>query len=412
MELFTIAHTQEENFNSAVDIISRHSGCRNVGIRVLDREGFIPYKSFTGFSKEWWNSENWLSRDLNHGICSRVIRGELNSRELQISTSGGSFQVDNFIEFSDGLSENEKIKYRDACVKCGFESMAVIPIRHDDTIIGALHIADEKPAKFSREFAESLEHASVLIGEAIHRFGIEEELNRINDTTEVINSLLHLQMQDIPLDKVLKQALNGILSIPWLSLMSKGCIFLVDHEHEVLVMKTHRGFSGSSQRKCKEIPLGTCHCGRAGLTGKLEFFDKPDERHEIRSKGIKSHGNYCVPIRTDQEIFGIINLYLKEGHRRKKREKEFLTAVADTLAGIIARRQAEEKLKKDKDYLEKLTNSMGEAIFTVKMPERVIEYVNNSVEFVFGYKPDECIGKATQMFYPGEEEYLNSNTHF
>lgn len=142
LELFAIAHTQKEYFDSAVDIISRHSGCRNVGIRVLDREGFIPYKSFTGFSKEWWNSENWLSRDIDNCICSRVVRGELDPWELPISTSGGSFQVDNFIGFSDGLSENDTIKYRDACVKCGFKSMAVIPIRHDGNIIGAMHIAD------------------------------------------------------------------------------------------------------------------------------------------------------------------------------------------------------------------------------------------------------------------------------
>ena len=65
----------------------------------------------------------------------------------------------------------------------------------------------------------------------------------------------------------------------------------------------------------------------------------------------------------------------------------------------------EELLKSSFDYLQKLNDSLGDVILTVKVPERIIEYVNCTVESVFGYKPDECIGKKTKMFYSGVEEY-------
>ncbi|MGR3303991.1 MAG: PAS domain-containing protein, partial [Candidatus Scalindua sp.] len=72
---------------------------------------------------------------------------------------------------------------------------------------------------------------------------------------------------------------------------------------------------------------------------------------------------------------------------------------------ITERKKTDELLKSSSDYLQKLNDSLGAVIVTVKLPERVIEYVNRAIGNVFGYKPDECIGKKTKMFYPAVEEY-------
>lgn len=66
---------------------------------------------------------------------------------------------------------------------------------------------------------------------------------------------------------------------------------------------------------------------------------------------------------------------------------------------ITYRKQMEDALKKGWDYLESLNNSLGDVIFTIKMPEQVIEYVNQAVEHILGYTIDECIGKNTSMFF-------------
>jgi PAS domain S-box-containing protein len=74
---------------------------------------------------------------------------------------------------------------------------------------------------------------------------------------------------------------------------------------------------------------------------------------------------------------------------------------------ITHRKQIEETLNREKEYLEKLHNSLGDAVFSVKMPQRVIEYVNVQAEAIFGYKSNECIGRSTELFYPNAEEYQN-----
>ncbi len=65
----------------------------------------------------------------------------------------------------------------------------------------------------------------------------------------------------------------------------------------------------------------------------------------------------------------------------------------------------ERELKGSREYLEKLNNSLQEVIFTVKRPERVIVYVNHSMEHVFGYEPGECIGRNTEFLYSSVNEY-------
>ena len=73
---------------------------------------------------------------------------------------------------------------------------------------------------------------------------------------------------------------------------------------------------------------------------------------------------------------------------------------------ITEEKRAREALRKSRDYLQKLTNSMWDAVFSVKMPERVIEWANDSFRLI-GYESQECIGKTTEFLYPDDSEFLD-----
>ena len=72
---------------------------------------------------------------------------------------------------------------------------------------------------------------------------------------------------------------------------------------------------------------------------------------------------------------------------------------------ITERKQAEEAIRESRNYLQKLTDSMWDAVFSVKMPERVIEWANDSFKLT-GYEPVECIGKTTEFLYPDRDGFL------
>ncbi len=181
----------------------------------------------------------------------------------------------------------------------------------------------------------------------------EKELRRNYDTQSVVNALLQFSLKDIPLGRLLDQALDLILSIPWLSFEAKGSIFLVEEDPGVLVMAAQRGLSEELLKECARLPIGRCLCGQAALKGEIQFAESINEGHEVRYEGISPHGHYCVPILFPGKVLGVINICLREGHRRDQREIDFLSAIANTLAGILMRKQAEDEVRKLNEDLER-----------------------------------------------------------
>ncbi|MCB2196285.1 MAG: PAS domain S-box protein [Bacteroidetes bacterium] len=75
---------------------------------------------------------------------------------------------------------------------------------------------------------------------------------------------------------------------------------------------------------------------------------------------------------------------------------------------ITEQTKAEIALKENKQYLEKLNNSLMEVVFTVNIKKgRKIKYVNRTVHHIFGYSQEECIGKSTEFLYPRKEDFLD-----
>jgi signal transduction histidine kinase len=172
------------------------------------------------------------------------------------------------------------------------------------------------------------------------RVPADEKVRVLADTQRAIATVLALALEEIPLDALLARTLDLILSIPWLSIERKGAIFLVENDPGTLVMKACRGLGGSLLADCARVGFGECLCGQAAMHGTTIYAADVDARHTTRYAGILPHGHYCVPIRKDDEVLGVINTYLSPGHDRSEIEIEFLTAVANTLAGVLVRRRA------------------------------------------------------------------------
>jgi light-regulated signal transduction histidine kinase (bacteriophytochrome) len=69
-------------------------------------------------------------------------------------------------------------------MKFGYASMAIVPIRDKDEVLGLIHLADKQTACFSPATVEFLESMSPLIGEAVRRFQAETELANYREHLE------------------------------------------------------------------------------------------------------------------------------------------------------------------------------------------------------------------------------------
>jgi PAS domain S-box-containing protein len=179
----------------------------------------------------------------------------------------------------------------------------------------------------------------------------ENAILKAHENQSHLNTILRISLEDTPLEEILKQVLDAFSMSSWLPVLPKGAIFLVEDQPDVLVLKVTHNLPESLHTLCARVPFGHCLCGIAAETREPVYSACVDDRHEIRCEGMAPHGHYIVPILDGDAVLGVIDLYLEEGHTRDDQEIAFLESVAQTLAGMIRRKQFEKALRHGNDSL-------------------------------------------------------------
>ena len=203
----------------------------------------------------------------------------------------------------------------------------------------------------------------------------EEKLKRSYDTQKILNMILALSLENITLDELLRHTLDLLLSVPSFSFEKKGAIFVAGDTPGTLVMKVQRELTADLQQMCAEVQFGKCLCGKAASTGKIVFASSINEQHDTYFEGMTPHGHYCVPIMSSEQVLGVINIYVKDGYKNNKEDEDFLTAIANTLAGIIKRKQVEDELRENETHFRTLADS-GQALIWTSGIDKKCNYFN------------------------------------
>lgn len=250
----------------------------------------------------------------------------------------------------------------------------------------------------------------------------EQQLARAYRVQQVVNSLLSVSFSCRSLQEFLARALEIIISSRIISVKQMGSIFLVEPGSSTLVMQGQLNMAPELLQKCARVPFGTCHCGKAAASNQIQFADCIDQRHETTFAGIQPHGHYCVPISANNTLLGVLNLYLEHGHRSSPEESEFLQSIANSLAAIIERKQAEQALNRFKTTLDETMD----CVFMFEPDTLKFFYVNQGAMDQVGYgaaelmqmhpfdiKPQFNEEQFRQMIAPmiaGEQPVINFET--
>ena len=117
-------------------------------------------------------------------MCINVIKGTTDPG-LSFYTAGGSFYMNATTPFLATVSEEDKGPTRNVCNQTGYESVALIPIRLGDRILGLIHLADCQEDKVPLNMVKVLEQAASALGIGIQRTLAEESLKKTHDELEV-----------------------------------------------------------------------------------------------------------------------------------------------------------------------------------------------------------------------------------
>lgn len=228
----------------------------------------------------------------------------------------------------------------------------------------------------------------------------EEQIELNYYVQKVTNSMLKISLEPVSLEEQFARILDLILNVPNLSLQSRGAIFLKDPGSEILLLKAQHGFTEEEPLPCTEIPLGHCLCGKAAAMTKLLYAEDMEDIHEIHDENMFPHGHYCVPVVSGKELYGLLNVYLKKGHKRNSREEDFLSSVASTLATIIERHKSEQEKKELQRQLTQAEKLAALGRFTANIAHEI----RNPLTSVGGFarRLDKTIPEDTK-----EKDYAN-----
>lgn len=194
MELLQILN-DDTNIDAAINkillSIKQKTGFDAVGIR-LKKDTDFPYFVQNGFSKDFLLTENSLiekskdggvCRDKNGNVilectCGLVLCGKTDPSNT-LFTENGSFWTNNSLPFLDiPLEQDPRHNPRNKCIHEGYMSIALIPIRNNDEIVGLLQLNDHRRNCFTIEMIQFFEGVSASIGIALMQFQKVEALRK------------------------------------------------------------------------------------------------------------------------------------------------------------------------------------------------------------------------------------------
>jgi len=172
-----------------IKLVKEFTGFAAVGVRLREGEDF-PYFGVNGFSDDFVQAENYLCARNEKGeqicdaegrpvlvcMCGNVIVGRADPA-LPFFTEGGSFWTNSTTELLACTSpEAFQVPVRSRCNEAGYESVALIPLRCGDEIVGLLQLNDSRAGRFTPEVVRFFEEVGASIGIALARIRAEEQV--------------------------------------------------------------------------------------------------------------------------------------------------------------------------------------------------------------------------------------------
>jgi len=192
----------------------------------------------------------------------------------------------------------------------------------------------------------------------------------------ILIDILRTSLEPVPFKAKITRILDYLLTLDHLHLGTKAAFFIVNQASDTLELLISRGCPASEALCCRTTRFGFCHCGQAGKTGKIGFFDTIPTHHYGVQEAVPYAGNYCVPIIKDGQVFAILTVYVTAGHKHSPAVEILFEAIANIFAVIIEGHQMDQQLIQ-------LVNDLQSSIINLreekKFSESIIQGLNHGL---------------------------------
>jgi len=188
-----------------VSCIVAATGFEAVGVRLREGDDF-PYFQTRGLAKKFVRLENSLCPNHEHGpptldpngkpilecLCGAVIQDRMDRTEPFVSEFGSVWINSNTELLATRPELLEGI--RGNCVRAGYESSALIPLRFASTTYGLLQLEDKRPGMFTSFSLSCLELVSLHLSLSLSQRNAMEELRK---NSEYLEKMVNERTQEL-----------------------------------------------------------------------------------------------------------------------------------------------------------------------------------------------------------------------
>ncbi len=165
----------------------------------------------------------------------------------------------------------------------------------------------------------------------------------------VVNRILAIGLEERPLAERLQACLAVLFSLEWLGFHRRAALFVRPGTAGKLRFAAGFDLAPGWHPGCDRIQPGECLCGLVVNSGERLYAEADDPRHTRPGATHQPHAHLILPLKVEGRILGLLNLYPKVGHRPTPSQQTLLEALASALAGVVAKAEAEEALRRSEE---------------------------------------------------------------
>ena len=242
-------NTMNSSIQQVLVLLKTYTDTDAIGIRIQEGEDF-PYYEQSGFPEDFLLTENSLiirnadgstCRNTDGTACLACTCGLVISGTADLTnplfSKGGSFWTNNSLPILDiPLPDDPRHNPRTTCIQKGYASIALVPIKTDNKIIGLIQVNDKRKGQLTLKKIEFIETIASHIGSFIIRKKTEKNLQKYTTKLEQSNKELadfvyiashdlkeplrgisncasFIQMDHPKLEEIIKKELNHIIEL-------------------------------------------------------------------------------------------------------------------------------------------------------------------------------------------------------
>jgi signal transduction histidine kinase len=173
-----------------VALLAEYLKCEAIGVRMTDKLGNIPYQTYVGFTEGFIKKESPLCIRNDRCACIEISKGEYDPTQPLYTPYGSFFtnELQGLQPLVDGMRAG---RFRGECVRSGWESLALVPIRFGHKSFGLIHAVDRVKGSFTKERVQFIENVAAQVGLYMNVLGSKKDLE------EEFSSLVKRVMHDI-----------------------------------------------------------------------------------------------------------------------------------------------------------------------------------------------------------------------